>query len=90
MSVSLGDMHAHLVRVVATAHLAKAAQEAAERALSDVAAETHYQDWDTHTEQLVALICTDGGSRIIAALADELQAMILDLGADDPAVQVSA
>jgi hypothetical protein len=90
MSVSLGDMHAHLVQVIAVAHLARAAEEAADRALSDAAAETHHQDIETHCTHLVQLICGTPGKAIMAALADEMQAVIVDLGDCEIPAQVSA
>lgn len=89
MSVALTDMHDHLVAITGAAHLAKAAREAADRALSDVVADTHYQDFDTHCEQLIRLICGDAGQAIVAAMVDELQAVLADLGDDDPAAQVT-
>lgn len=82
MSVALEVMHAHLVKIIVAAQLAKAAQEAAERALSDVVAETHHQDFDINVDDLIALICGDAGRVIVAAIADELQAVIIDLGDD--------
>jgi len=86
MSVSLGDMHAHLMKIIAAAQLAQAAKEASERALSDVVAQTHWQDFDIHIHDLIALVCADAGGAIVAALADEVAALIADLGHDDPRV----
>lgn len=90
MSVSLGDMHAHLVQVIAVAHLARAAEEGADRALSDAAAETHHQDLQAHCTHLVQLICGAPGQVILSALAEELQAVIVDLGDCDLPAPVQA
>lgn len=90
MSVTLTAMHDHLVAITGTAHLAKAAREAADRALTDVVADTHHRDFDMHCDQLIRLICGEPGRAVVAAMAEELQSVISDLDEDDPATQVTA
>ncbi len=90
MSVTLREMRDHLLTIVSTAHLARAAQEAAGRALSDEVEEAHHRDFNAWVDRMIMLICGDPGRAILTAMTDELQAVVTDLGADDPAVAVRA
>lgn len=82
MSVSLEEMYARLAAIIRVAELAHEAQIAADRALSDVAAETFHADFDGYVTQLITLIRGEEGQVILAAMAEEFQALIEDFGDD--------
>lgn len=82
MSFTIGEMLAHLRKVVVAAHEAAAAEAAAKRPLSDMVADAHWEAFDAAMGEVLVLITGEAHAAIVQALLDDLQQAVSDLEED--------